>query len=66
MENRYKITIEEPDGIEVRGYMAEGEPAKAWVELFVKMAEAITFNRECILIAMQRVLEDEGIIDKKE
>lgn len=65
MEDRYKITIVQPDGIEITAYIEEGEPAKVWVELFVKMAEALTFCRENIFTAMQRVLEDEGIIDKQ-
>ena len=65
MEERYKVTIEQPNGIEIVAYMDEGEPAKVWVELFVKMTEAMTFARECIFAAMQRVLEDEGIIDKQ-
>lgn len=66
MEDRYKIIIECPDGIEIIAYVDEGEPAKVWVELFVRMSEALTFGRETILSAMQRVLEDEGIIDEKD
>lgn len=65
MEDRYKITIKCADGIEISAYVDEGEPAKVWVELFVKMSEALTFNRDTIYNAMQRVLEDEDIIDKK-
>ena len=66
MEDRYKITITCPYGIEISDYMDIGEPAPECVKLFVKMMEALTFNNDTIYGAMQRVLEDEGIIDKKE